>query len=111
MSATPTWKADLARDGFAVIKGAVPVDRANAYVERGLTWLEGFDYSKGALDSNAPATGFKRDDPSTWTAAHLPDHYVGGLFTGYSCSHESWVWESRTCVLFPSRDRLQGRAS
>ena len=40
-AAATTWQEDLARDGFAVVKGAVPRDRADRYAERLHEWLEG----------------------------------------------------------------------
>lgn len=35
------WQVDLARDGYAVIKGAVPAERAAAYADRLYAYLEG----------------------------------------------------------------------
>jgi len=35
------WQVDLARDGFAVIKGAVSAERAAAYADRLYAYLEG----------------------------------------------------------------------
>lgn len=35
------WQADLARDGFAVVKGAIPREKADKYAERLHEWLEG----------------------------------------------------------------------
>lgn len=54
------WRDDLYKDGFAIIKGAVPADRASGYVESMTQWLEKFPL------------GFDRNDPSTWTEEHLP---------------------------------------
>lgn len=34
------FRDDLLRDGFAVIKGAVPRERAEKYVDEMYTWLE-----------------------------------------------------------------------
>jgi len=34
------WRDDLVRDGFAVVKGAIPADRAASYVDELHTWLE-----------------------------------------------------------------------
>lgn len=34
------WRDDLARDGYAVVKGAVPRDRALNYADRMLSLLE-----------------------------------------------------------------------
>jgi hypothetical protein len=35
------WHRDLIRDGFAVVKGAVPRERADAYANEMFSWLEG----------------------------------------------------------------------
>lgn len=34
------WRDDLVRDGYVVVKGAVPVERAEKYGDEMLTWLE-----------------------------------------------------------------------
>lgn len=35
------WRDDLARDGYAVIKGAIPRERAEQYADKMFSWLEG----------------------------------------------------------------------
>jgi hypothetical protein len=35
------WRDDLARDGYAVIKGAIPKERALGYADKMYSWLEG----------------------------------------------------------------------
>lgn len=35
------WRDDLARDGYAVIKGAIPRERADKYADAMFSWLEG----------------------------------------------------------------------
>ena len=35
------WRDDLVRDGYAVIKGAVPRERADKYADAMYSWLEG----------------------------------------------------------------------
>jgi hypothetical protein len=35
------WRDDLARDGYAVIKGAIPKERADKYADKMYSWLEG----------------------------------------------------------------------
>jgi hypothetical protein len=35
------WRDDLARDGYAVIKGAIPKERADKYADQMYSWLEG----------------------------------------------------------------------
>jgi len=40
-SAFGDFRDDLQRDGFAVVKGAVPRERADQYAEQMFQWLEG----------------------------------------------------------------------
>jgi hypothetical protein len=35
------WHRDLIRDGYAVVKGAIPLERANQYADDMYSWLEG----------------------------------------------------------------------
>ena len=35
------WRDDLVRDGFAVVKGAIPRERADKYADKMYSWLEG----------------------------------------------------------------------
>lgn len=35
------WRDDLTRDGYAVIKGAIPRERADKYADKMYSWLEG----------------------------------------------------------------------
>lgn len=37
---TTDWQADLAKNGYAVVKGAVPKERAQDYANRMHQWLE-----------------------------------------------------------------------
>ena len=34
------WRDDLSRDGYAVIKGAIPRDRADAYSDKFFSYIE-----------------------------------------------------------------------
>jgi hypothetical protein len=35
------WRDDLARDGYAIVKGAIPRERADGYANAMYDWLEG----------------------------------------------------------------------
>lgn len=35
------WRDDLLRDGYAIVKGAIPRDRADGYANAMYDWLEG----------------------------------------------------------------------
>ncbi|KAF4313959.1 Phytanoyl-CoA dioxygenase [Botryosphaeria dothidea] len=77
------WRDDMFRDGYAVVKGAVPPERCEKYIDDMYAWLEKFPY------------GFKRDDKSTWTPEHLPANMKGGMYYHYSVQHEAFVWRAR----------------
>ncbi|KAL1895716.1 hypothetical protein Sste5346_005188 [Sporothrix stenoceras] len=79
------WRDELARDGFVVVKGAVPKERAEKYADDILTYLEEF----------AGGLGFKRDDPSTVKESNLPIINEKGMIIGYAVAHESFTWEMR----------------
>ena len=77
------WRDDLFRDGFVVVKGVIGKEKANYYVDQMFKWIERFPF------------GFDREDRSTWTPEHLPTHTKGGMYHGYRCQHERFVWEAR----------------
>ncbi|CBF80106.1 hypothetical protein AN7787.2 [Aspergillus nidulans FGSC A4] len=77
------FRDDLLRNGFAVVKGAVPRDRALKYADEIYDWLEEF------------GLGFNRHDPSTIHKDHLPDINEKGMCLGYAISHESFTWAVR----------------
>ncbi|KAK3070159.1 hypothetical protein LTR53_010944 [Teratosphaeriaceae sp. CCFEE 6253] len=79
------WRDDLVRDGYVVVKGAVPKERAEAYQDEMLTYLETF----------AGGLGFKRDDPSTILEKHLPVIHERGMIHGYGAGHETFCWNMR----------------
>ncbi|KAF4540680.1 Phytanoyl- dioxygenase [Lasiodiplodia theobromae] len=80
---TGDWRDALYEDGFVVVKGVLSQEKASSYVDRMFQWLESFPF------------GFKRDDPSTWNANHLPAHMKGGMFHGYAVQHEKVMWDAR----------------
>lgn len=49
------WRDDLARDGYAVVKGAIPKERAEKYADQMYGWLEGL---------SVPTCKIRRDDTS-----------------------------------------------
>jgi hypothetical protein len=77
------WRDDLVRDGVAVVKGAVPEDRAKQYADKMYSWLEDFNL------------GFKRDDPSTVGIDQLPAINEKGMCFGYGLAHEQFAWDVR----------------
>jgi hypothetical protein len=77
------WRDDFFTNGYTVVKGAIPRERAIQYRERAMEWFQKFDF------------GFDINDKSTWTQEHLPVMMNGGMIMGYSATHEKWVWEAR----------------
>ncbi|KAL2867669.1 phytanoyl-CoA dioxygenase family protein [Aspergillus lucknowensis] len=73
----------LNRDGYAVVKGAIPLDRASKYADEFYSYLEGFDL------------GYRRNDPSTVKRANLPVINEKGMILAYGVTHEKWVWDIR----------------
>ncbi|KAF4556638.1 Hypothetical protein D9617_1g085160 [Elsinoe fawcettii] len=78
------FRDDLVRDGFAVVKGVVPQERALAYAEDIKEWLEGF------------GLGYKRDDVSTHREECLPVIHQKGLLQAYGATHETFTWAIRS---------------
>ncbi|ORX35381.1 hypothetical protein BD324DRAFT_632596 [Kockovaella imperatae] len=78
------WLEALDRDGYCVVPNVIPIQACKEYQDSAMTWLEGF------------GKGFKRDDPSTWSAEHLPRHFAGGMYSCHGVMHSAWVWKIRT---------------
>lgn len=79
------FRDDLQRDGYALIKGAVPRERADQYAAQIYDFLEEF----------AGGLGFKRDDPSTIHWKNLPTINEKGMCFGYGLPHEKFTWDIR----------------
>ncbi|KAI2474984.1 hypothetical protein Ptr902_13609 [Pyrenophora tritici-repentis] len=77
------WRDDLARDGYAIVKGAIPRERADAYADGMYTWLEGFNL------------GFDRNDVSTAHKDKLPAINEKGMCLHYAVTHEDFAWGVR----------------
>ena len=69
--------------GYAVIKGAIPAERARGYQQKALDWLKSFDPS---LDLGNPAT---------WKTADLPVQTKLNTFEAYGVVHERFMWDAR----------------
>ncbi|OTB01412.1 hypothetical protein M426DRAFT_266337 [Hypoxylon sp. CI-4A] len=77
------WRDDLKANGYTVVKGAIPTERAKHYQRKAIEWLRSFDSS---LDIN---------DPSTWTGARLPVQTDRNTYEHYGVVHERFMWEAR----------------
>ncbi|GAA6004026.1 uncharacterized protein JCM10292_005843 [Rhodotorula paludigena] len=73
----------LKKDGYVVVKGAIPRERALEYRDRLHGWLESF------------GRGYDRNDPSTFSQAHLPVYSRGGMYNSYGIGQEQAVWDIR----------------
>ncbi|KAJ5937576.1 hypothetical protein N7454_003918 [Penicillium verhagenii] len=78
------FRDDLTRDGFAIVKGAIPKERALKYADEMYSWLEGFEL------------GFDRNDLSTVHKDNLPTINEKGMCLHYGLPHESFVWGVRS---------------
>ncbi|KAL4976871.1 hypothetical protein BDW66DRAFT_150629 [Aspergillus desertorum] len=78
------FRGDLARDGFAIVKGAIPRERALKYADEMHSWLEGFNL------------GYDRNDPSTVHKDRLPLINEKGMCMHYGVAHEKFVWDVRS---------------
>ncbi|KAI5247553.1 hypothetical protein E4T43_02071 [Aureobasidium subglaciale] len=81
---TNDWQADLAKNGYAVVKGAVSKEKAEDYANRMHQYLEDF------------GLGYDRNDRSTWNSKHLPEINNKGMCLDYAVTHEDFVWEIRS---------------
>ncbi|KAJ9127729.1 hypothetical protein QFC24_000012 [Naganishia onofrii] len=78
------WQDDLIKNGYAVIKGAIPKERAAKYVDEMHEWLESFEM------------GYKRGDPSTVSIDKMPLISEKGMCMNYAVPHEDFVWQIRS---------------
>ncbi|KAL2817752.1 hypothetical protein BDW59DRAFT_182051 [Aspergillus cavernicola] len=79
-----SWRANLQDNGFAVIKGAIPKDRALTYQQKARQWLKSFGNDN--LDYN---------NPNTWVSANLPVQSSINTFNSYCVAHEKFMWDAR----------------
>jgi hypothetical protein len=80
------WRDDFFKDGYVIIKGVLPKDRARQYQIEALTWLESF------------GIGFDRNDKTTWKKENVPQSFKGGMYLHFSAAHEKYVWDVRWYV-------------
>lgn len=78
-----TWLADLQRDGYAVVRNAIPRERAVGYQQKAFDWLKSFD------------TALDLDEPATWVKENLPVQSKIHTFSTYGMTHEKFMWDAR----------------
>ncbi|KAH8900433.1 hypothetical protein GQ53DRAFT_862578 [Thozetella sp. PMI_491] len=77
------FRDQLVQQGYVVVKGAIPAERARNYQQQALDWLRSFD---PALDIN---------DSSTWNESKLPVQTDKNTYEAYGVVHERFMWEAR----------------
>ena len=77
------FRAELQENGFAVLKGVIPHDRAVQYQVKAYEWLKSFP---GDLDFSKP---------DTWIDANLPLTNKVRLYHSYCVAHEKFMWDAR----------------
>ncbi|ORY35304.1 hypothetical protein BCR39DRAFT_210 [Naematelia encephala] len=77
------YRRNIETNGFAVVRGVIPPERVEDYVNRSYDWLERF------------GPDFKRNDKSTWDVKNLPPHAKGGMYTLGGVAHEQFMWDIR----------------
>ncbi|ETS81552.1 hypothetical protein PFICI_06554 [Pestalotiopsis fici W106-1] len=77
------WRDDLEANGYVVVKGAVPPEKAEYYQQQAFNWLKTFD----------PKLDFK--DPGTWKDATLPVQTDRNTYEHCGVVHERFMWEAR----------------
>ncbi|KAJ5885507.1 hypothetical protein N7495_010017 [Penicillium taxi] len=77
------FRDDLKSQGYAVVKGAISLEKARHYQQKALDWVTSFG---SPLDLN---------DPSTWTVANLPVQGKANQYSNYSVVHEKFMWDAR----------------
>ncbi|KAJ5898945.1 hypothetical protein N7495_003689 [Penicillium taxi] len=80
---TNDWRDDFHANGFAVIKNAIPEDRAKTYQQKAFEWLKSF------------GTELDIDNPQTWIKENLPVHTKINTFSNYAVVHEKFIWDAR----------------
>ncbi|CAI7629761.1 unnamed protein product [Penicillium glandicola] len=78
------WRFDLRENGYAVIKGVIPLERALGYQREARQWLKSFGNDE--LDY---------ENPETWVAKNLPVQSSINTFSSYAIAHEKFMWDAR----------------
>ncbi|RDW63249.1 hypothetical protein BP6252_10794 [Coleophoma cylindrospora] len=79
------WRADLQRDGYAVLKNAIPYEKALEYQQQAFKWLKSFGNDELDLSN-----------PDTWIAKNIPKQSkITNTFDSYAIAHEKFMWDAR----------------
>ena len=77
------WRSDLQKNGWAIVKGAIPHDRAVSYQQRAFEWLQSF------------GTALDFENLDTWIKSNLPVMSKINTFHAYAVAHEKFMWDAR----------------
>lgn len=77
------WRDTFIEDGYAVVKGAVPTEKAKYYQQKAFDWIKSF------------GTEIDFDNPETWIKSNLPVQSKINTFSAYGVAHEKFMWEAR----------------
>lgn len=79
----PYFLTDLRANGYAVVKGCVPLEKTSEIRSDFWGWLESFK------------SGVDRNDPSTWRRETLPFALHGGLMQHCGSGQHKAAWDAR----------------
>ena len=77
------FRDQLHSQGYAVVKGAIPHERAVQYQQRAFDWVTSF------------GTPLDMKNPATWKAENLPVQSKLNTFDNYGVIHEKFMWDAR----------------
>lgn len=77
------FRDELATQGYTVVKGAIPLGRAQQYQQKAFEWMQSFD------------SGLDFKNASTWDIERLPIQTKLNTYEHYSVVHEKFMWEAR----------------
>jgi hypothetical protein len=77
------FRSELAENGFAIIKGAIPLQRAVGYQEQAYEWIQSF------------SDDLDMENPETWVDENLPMTNSIKAYAYYCVSHEKFFWDAR----------------
>ncbi|KAG7876787.1 hypothetical protein KL938_004400 [Ogataea parapolymorpha] len=75
------WRDDFVRNGYVVIKNAIPRHRALKYQKEVFQLVNAF-------------ANVDFDEPASWTTETLPS-VLGKIYSGHGLNHEKVFWEAR----------------
>lgn len=78
------WRDEFTKDGYAVIKGVLPKEKAKEYQTKAFDWATSF------------GTDLDMNNPKTWVTANIPPISDINVFFSNAVAHEKFMWDIRT---------------